>query len=60
MNEFIDYGPFELKRSIGGGLRVFMPMFGLLGVALGYGFDPILGGNFPSGWQTHYIIGQQF
>jgi len=59
-NEFYDYRPFELKRSAGVGLRIFMPMFGLLGLDLGYGFDPIPGTIRPSGWQTHFIIGQQF
>lgn len=63
-NGFKDYNPFNLKRSAGGGLRVFMPAFGLLGIDFGYGFDTIPGNNTdfgqPSGWQTHFIIGQQF
>ncbi|NOQ91202.1 MAG: outer membrane protein assembly factor BamA [Flavobacteriaceae bacterium] len=61
---FQNYNPFILKRSAGGGLRVFMPAFGLLGIDFGYGFDTIPGNNTdfgqPSGWQTHFIIGQQF
>ncbi|MEH6765966.1 MAG: outer membrane protein assembly factor BamA [Aequorivita antarctica] len=57
---FKDYNPFELKRSAGAGLRIFMPAFGLLGIDFGYGFDPVLGGTEPNGWQTHFIIGQQF
>ena len=59
-NEFSEYRPFNLKRSAGGGIRVFMPAFGLLGVDFGYGFDTIPGTNLISGWQTHFIIGQQF
>ena len=59
-NEFDTYNPFDLKRSAGGGIRVFMPAFGLLGVDFGYGFDTIPGTNQISGWQTHFIIGQQF
>ena len=59
-NGFRDYNPFELKRSAGVGLRIFMPAFGLLGIDFGYGFDPILGGIEPSGWETHFILGQQF
>jgi outer membrane protein insertion porin family len=59
-NEFSEYRPFNLKRSAGGGIRVFMPAFGLLGVDFGYGFDTIPGSNEISGWQTHFIIGQQF
>ncbi|XOK05487.1 POTRA domain-containing protein [Patiriisocius sp. Uisw_047] len=57
---FREYNPFSIKRSAGAGLRIFMPAFGLLGVDFGYGFDPILGGNERNGWQTHFIIGQQF
>jgi len=58
------FNPFELKRSAGAGLRIFMPAFGLLGIDFGYGFDEDLRpqsiGQGPSGWQTHFIIGQQF
>jgi len=36
---FKNYNPFDLKRSVGGGLRVFLPMFGLLGFDYGWGFD---------------------
>ncbi len=58
---FENYQPFQLKRSAGFGLRIFMPMFGLLGVDFGYGFDglPATPGQ-PSRWQTHFTIGQQF
>jgi outer membrane protein insertion porin family len=63
-NNFQEFNPFALKRSAGVGLRIFMPAFGLLGIDFGYGFDedlrPISAGNGPSGWQTHFIIGQQF
>lgn len=59
-NEFEEYRPFTLKRAAGAGIRVFMPAFGLLGVDFGYGFDTIPGTNQISGWQTHFIIGQQF
>jgi len=58
---FQDYNPFSLKRAAGGGIRVFMPAFGLLGIDFGYGFDEIPGiPGEVSGWQTHFIIGQQF
>lgn len=57
---FKNYNPFEMQRSAGAGLRIFMPAFGLLGIDFGYGFDPVLGGTEPNGWQTHFIIGQQF
>lgn len=43
---FKDYNPFDLKRSAGVGLRVFLPMFGTLGFDYGFGFDkPHLGGS---------------
>lgn len=54
------YQPFELKRAMGVGLRVFMPAFGLLGIDFGYGMDPYPNQNEPSGWVTHFILGQQF
>ena len=61
-DSFRDYNPFVLQRSAGFGLRVFMPAFGLLGIDFGYGFDPvpIQGLTKPNGWETHFIIGQQF
>ena len=59
-DSFKDYNPFNLQRSAGFGLRVFMPAFGLLGIDFAHGFDAIPGQNIKSGWQTHFIIGQQF
>ena len=63
-NNFQEFNPFELRRAAGVGLRIFMPAFGLLGIDFGYGFDedlrPSSLGTGPSGWQTHFIIGQQF
>lgn len=59
-NDFKDYNPFTLQRSAGVGLRVFMPAFGLLGIDFAHGFDAIPGETVKSGWQTHFIIGQQF
>ncbi len=57
---FEDLRSFNLKRSAGAGVRIFMPAFGLLGIDFAYGFDPIRPGLPVSGWQTHFIIGQQF
>ena len=57
---FKDYNPFALSRSAGAGLRVFMPAFGLLGIDFGYGFDALPGTSQANGWETHFIIGQQF
>jgi outer membrane protein insertion porin family len=54
-----DFNPFDVKRSAGGGARIFMPAFGLLGIDWGYGFDKIQGQNTRSGGQFHFTIGQQ-
>lgn len=58
--DFKSYNPFALSRSAGVGLRVFMPAFGLLGIDFGHGFDALPGTTKPNGWETHFIIGQQF
>ncbi len=57
---FKDFNPFQLNRSAGAGIRIFMPAFGLLGIDFGYGFDPVPGEIEANGWETHFIIGQQF
>ena len=59
-DNFSNFNPFNLKRSAGLGIRIFMPAFGLLGIDFAHGFDPLPGSNVKSGWQTHFIIGQQF
>lgn len=62
-NTYLDalsINPYDLKRSAGIGARVFMPMLGMLGFDLGYGFDPQFPGGDDSGWNTHFIFGQQF
>ena len=59
-DSFRDYDPFNLQRSAGLGVRLFMPAFGLLGIDFGHGFDPVPGTIGKSGWQTHFIIGQRF
>ncbi len=59
-NNFRDFNPFNVKRSAGFGVRIFMPAFGLLGIDFGHGFDPALGETGKHGWETHFIIGQQF
>ena len=51
-----NFNPFEIKRSAGVGVRIFLPMIGLLGVDWGYGFDDKQYG----GSQFHFVIGQQF
>ncbi|MBK7175471.1 MAG: BamA/TamA family outer membrane protein [Bacteroidales bacterium] len=54
--KFRDYSPFDLKRSAGVGVRVFLPMFGLLGLDWGYGFDAIPGVPTANKGQFHFSI----
>lgn len=59
---FRDFNPFEVYRSVGGGVRIFLPMFGMIGLDYGYGFDvPTYStdGQYNRG-QFHFLIGQQF
>ncbi|SDR67045.1 Beta-barrel assembly machine subunit BamA [Formosa sp. Hel1_31_208] len=59
-DSFRDFNPFNLNRSAGFGIRIFMPAFGLLGIDFGHGFDALPGQTVKNGWETHFIIGQQF
>ena len=53
--------PFDLKRSVGFGGRVYMPLVGLLGLDIAYGFDNFDPGTGKSGkWKTHFQFGQTF
>lgn len=54
------FSPYDIKRSAGFGIRAFLPMFGLLGVDWGYGFDEIKGMPGVNGPQFHFTIGQEF
>ncbi len=60
--DFSHMDPFKLKRSAGVGVRMFMPMLGMLGLDMGYGFDnagsDVSAG--PRGWEMHFIFGQPF
>ena len=54
-------GPLDLKRSIGAGIRFFMPMIGMLGFDIGYGFDRVdQYGELAPAWKTTLTFGQQF
>jgi outer membrane protein insertion porin family len=57
--DFKDYNPFSVKRSAGLGVRIFLPMFGLMGFDWGYGFDDGYTKN-SGGSQFHFVMGQQF
>jgi outer membrane protein insertion porin family len=53
-----DFNPFEMKRSAGVGVRIYLPMVGLMGIDWGYGFDKVFGTK--GGSQFHFILGQEF
>ncbi|WP_370520771.1 outer membrane protein assembly factor [Dysgonomonas sp. 25] len=55
-----DINPFELKRSAGVGVRIILPMIGLMGIDWAYGFDKVNGSRSDSGSQIHFILGQEF
>ena len=57
---FKDFNPLNLKRSVGAGVRIFLPMLGLLGVDYGYGFDRNNYDNKKGGHNCHIVIGQEF
>ncbi len=60
-DSFREFNPFNAKRSAGLGIRIFMPAFGLLGIDFGYGFDSQFAGDLNAhGWETHFVIGQNF
>ena len=54
------FNPFSLKRSAGVGVRIFLPMIGMMGIDWAYGFDKINGSTQYGGSQLHFIIGQEF
>jgi outer membrane protein insertion porin family len=54
------FNPFDMKRSAGVGVRIFLPMIGLMGIDWAYGFDKINGSTVSSGSQFHFILGQEF
>lgn len=52
------FNPFDMKRSAGLGVRIFLPMVGLMGIDWAYGFDKVFGKK--GGNQFHFILGQEF
>ena len=54
---FDSFNPFDVYRSAGVGIRIYLPMFGLLGFDWGYGFDQVPGASDASGSQFHFSIG---
>lgn len=57
--EFEEFNPFSLYRSAGAGIRLFLPMLGLVGFDFGYGFDNINVNSNKDKWKPHIILGQQ-
>ncbi|MGM9704552.1 MAG: outer membrane protein assembly factor [Prevotella sp.] len=57
-NDVKDFNPFQMKRSAGIGVRIFLPMVGMMGIDWAYGFDKVFGNK--SGSQFHFILGQEF
>ena len=55
-----NFNPFEVKRSAGVGVRLFLSAIGQLGIDWGWGFDRAYGSSEPSGSHFHFVIGQQF
>lgn len=55
--DFKNFDPFNVKRSAGVGVRIYLPMFGLLGLDWGYGFDNVYGVPDAGGSQFHFSIG---
>ena len=53
-----DFSPFDLKRSAGAGVRIFLPMVGMMGIDWAYGFDKVFGTK--GGSHFHFILGQEF
>lgn len=57
-NDTKDFNPFDMKRSAGIGVRIFLPIVGLMGIDWAYGFDKVFGTR--GGSQFHFILGQEF
>lgn len=52
------FSPFDVKRSAGVGVRIFLPMVGMMGIDWAYGFDKAYGTK--GGSHFHFILGQEF
>ena len=53
------FNPFQMKRSAGVGVRIYLPMVGLMGIDWAYGFDKDNNGS-KGGSQFHFVLGQEF
>ena len=59
-NDINKFNPFDLKRSAGVGVRIFLPMIGMMGIDWAYGFDKVFGSSSAGGSQFHFVLGQEF
>ncbi|MBQ9642037.1 MAG: outer membrane protein assembly factor BamA [Bacteroidaceae bacterium] len=59
-NQVKRFNPFDMKRSAGVGVRLFLPMVGLMGIDWAYGFDKVFGSKSYAGSHFHFILGQEF
>ena len=59
-NDTKKFNPFDMKRSAGIGVRIILPMVGLMGIYWAYGFDKYFLGQQQGGGQFHFILGQEF
>ena len=55
-----EFNPFDMKKSVGVGARIFLPMVGLLGIDWAYGFDKVQGVSTYGGSHFHFVLGQEF
>ena len=59
-NNIKDVNPFDLKRSAGVGVRIFLPMIGMMGIDWAYGFDKVFNSKQYGGSHFHFVLGQEF
>jgi outer membrane protein insertion porin family len=59
-NSWKEFSPFKIKRSAGVGVRLYLPIVGLLGIDWGWGFDRPMNDSKPSGSQFHFTMGKSF
>ena len=58
--DFDNFNPFGIKRSVGIGVKIMLPMIGMMGLDYGWGLDEIIGNPDANGGQFHFSIGQNF
>ena len=59
-NSWKEFSPFKIKRSAGLGVRLYLPIVGMIGIDWGYGFEAAMGRKSASGSHFHFTMGQQF